>query len=275
MRRTLEKPVPPSDPPIQWCEAGGHRLSYSIEGDAEAPVVILVHGVPGSVADFRYLAPVLVPNFRVVRLEFPGFGSNRAVPTTNYPSSPEARADLIIACADALGIDRWTMLGHSMGGPPAMCAAARAPDRVTALGLIASLGLRRHRGMVVPPWAMKLNLAALRVPGLSQLLVKTSRRAYARLGFAKGAAQLTRTDLEVHGQIIGAIKFSQLQQVPAQVRCPVWVIAAVDDRLVEPEIPRELSEKFAHATLKMFPSGGHNIQKSRARAIAELITRTA
>ncbi len=273
MRFPLEKPVTPSDPPVQWCEAEGRLLSYTDEGPAKAPALVLVHGVPGSVTDFRYLAPLLCQQFRVIRLEFPGFGSNyRAAGERPYPATPEARARIILACASALGIETFCVVGHSMGGPAAMTTAALAPERVRALGLIASVGLRRHRGMVVPPWVMQVNVGLLRVPGLARPLVKTTRRAYARMGFRKGTEALTRDEIEIHARIIGAIKFTELRQLPSQITCKTVVTAAVDDRLIEPEIPREMAQEFTDARSMIFPSGGHNIQKSRARAIAALLT---
>ena len=153
-----------------------------------------------------------------------------------------------------------------------MTTAALAPERVRTLGLIASVGLRRHRGMVVPPWVMQVNVGLLRVPGLARPLVKTTRRAYARMGFRKGTEALTRDEIEIHARIIGAIKFTELRQLPGQITCKTVVTAAVDDRLIEPEIPREMAQEFADARSMIFPSGGHNIQKSRARAIAALLT---
>ena len=75
----------------------------------------------------------------------PGCGwSRRAVPATPRPTYPDrstgkehlAVADDTVALADLLGIDRFAVLGMSVGGPYALATAARHPDRVTAVGLV-------------------------------------------------------------------------------------------------------------------------------------------
>ncbi len=272
MRQPLEKPVTPSDPPVQWCEVDGMPVSYTDEGPAGAATFVLVHGVPGSVADFRYLAPLLATDFRVVRLEFPGFGSNLAAADIRpYPGSPPARAAFIIACAKKLGLDRLCVVGHSMGGPAALCAAALAPERVHALGLIASVGLRKHRGMAAPPWMVRVNAPLMRVPLLRRGFLNLARAAYGKMGFRKEAAALTVEAFATHSRVIGAIRFSELIHASTQIHCKALVMAAVDDPLIEPEIPRELAEQLADARTKIFPSGGHNIQKTRARALASAL----
>ncbi|MDP6944603.1 MAG: alpha/beta fold hydrolase, partial [Myxococcota bacterium] len=123
--------------------AGGTGLAgvagYTDEG--AGPCVLLVHGLPGSHRDWRYLAACL-DGFRVVRLDMPGFGGS-----AHHRQAPsfQARADFVLDAITALGLTSPILLGHSMGGPVVAMVANQAPDRICAVGLIASPGLRPHR----------------------------------------------------------------------------------------------------------------------------------
>ncbi|MEV0799271.1 alpha/beta hydrolase [Kribbella sp. NPDC050281] len=70
---------------------------------------------------------------RLVAVNRPGYGRS-----DSHASTHLSVADDVVAVADALGIDRFAVLGMSIGGPYALACAARHPDRVTAVGVLAS-----------------------------------------------------------------------------------------------------------------------------------------
>lgn len=70
---------------------------------------------------------------RLVGVNRPGYGRS-----TSHASTHLSVADDVVAVADALGIDRFAVAGMSIGGPYAVACAVRHPDRVTALGVLAS-----------------------------------------------------------------------------------------------------------------------------------------
>ena len=108
-------------------------ISYLAVGDPMAPRLILIHGTPGAAevwADFLADPP---PDVEIVALDRPGFGA----------SGPEGAVATLDRQADAVGAlmpdDRPSiLLGHSLGGPIAALAAARHPERVRALILLAA-----------------------------------------------------------------------------------------------------------------------------------------
>src|SRR5688500_7794578 len=104
-------PERPSDPPevSGWLPRG--PFGYTDEGEGVA--LVALHGLPGTVRDFRWLAPAISPGVRSIRLEQAGFGGT---PVATEPDpSLAARTELVIAMLDALSIDRFVVLGHSMG----------------------------------------------------------------------------------------------------------------------------------------------------------------
>jgi pimeloyl-ACP methyl ester carboxylesterase len=174
----------------------------------------------------------------------------------------------VLQFADALGIDGFSIVGHSMGGRTAVEVAAKAPARVRGLVCLASVGTRRHRGYVIAPWVLQALDTLVRAPLLRPALIRVVRRGYARAGFR---GDYSEEELVHHMQHVSAIDFAGARRAAARVRCPTLVCAADDDRLIEPVIADELADAIAGARVLHFESGGHNIQKTRALAIAVAI----
>ena len=172
--------IGPADPEPRSLPWRGGTLSYTSEGDPAAPAVVALHGLPGSVRDFRYLGPLLAPHLHFVRAELPGFGGSTWQEDAVRFSG---RANAVLALADHLGLRRFAALGHSMGGGTALTLAADAPDRVSHLVLLNSVALRRHRGLGLPLPLISLGAGALRVPGLGPLLARVARAEYRRRRF--------------------------------------------------------------------------------------------
>jgi 3-oxoadipate enol-lactonase len=114
--------------------ASGLWLEEAGSGD---PLVLLHEGVVDS-RSWGRAVPLLADRFRVVRYDQRGYGRS---PMWDGPYSP---VDDLVGLLDELGIDRAALAGCSRGGRIALSAALEAPERVSALILIAS-GLPGHR----------------------------------------------------------------------------------------------------------------------------------
>ena len=241
-------------------------LAYADDGPRDAAPVIAIHGLPGSVRDFRHLVPVL-PDLRLVRVELPGYGGSDWHPEGD---SFDARARAVLEIADHLGLARFVALGHSMGGGTALVLGAEHPGRVRGLLLVSSVALRPHRGLGLPlPVFRGLSLAH-RIPGLGHLLMPVSRMQYRRRRFAE-ADTMTREDYARQLAAIGRTDFARLRRVVHGPLPPVAIAFADDDPLVEPAVSEELVRALPSARVLRFPSGGHNLQKTQAAALAEAL----
>ena len=99
------------------------------------PALVLIHGLGASTFTFRRILPDLARHFRAVALDLKGFGfSERA----NGDYSLSAQAALVREVMDRLGIEKASVLGHSMGGAVAMRLALTYPERVERLILASS-----------------------------------------------------------------------------------------------------------------------------------------
>ena len=260
--------LPVSDPTLRAFDLDGARLTYTDEGPAAAPAVVALHGIPGSVRDFRYLGAALTPRLRLVRLDLPGFGGSAPIPAG--VRSLEGRARAVRALADHLGLGRYAVLGHSMGGASAMVAAARDPQRVTRLVLVNSVGLSLHRGLGLQPWVFRLMARSLRVPGLRRLLLGRVRAEYRRRRLP-GADELDAAALALQLRAIAALDFALLRRAVEGLPARALVAFARDDHLVEARISEELARALPGARVLEFAEGGHNLQKAEALALAQAL----
>jgi pimeloyl-ACP methyl ester carboxylesterase len=147
-------------------------------GEVAAPVVFFMHGCPDCrLAARTGEAAARRAGVQLIAVNRPGYGLSSA-----SRSSHVSVADDIVAVADLLGIERFAVLGMSLGGPYALACAVRHPARVTAVGVVASPGL--------PP--------ELDPPGHRDDLSETQQEFYQRLGTCsvEEAIDLIRPEFE-------------------------------------------------------------------------------
>jgi non-heme chloroperoxidase len=112
----------------------GVRLQYAETGRADGEPVILLHGYTDSWYSFSRVLPLLAPRYRGIALSQRGHGDSDR--PGSYTGDDYA-AD-VDAFMEALGIERATVVGHSMGSFVAQTVAIRYPERVNKLVLIGS-----------------------------------------------------------------------------------------------------------------------------------------
>lgn len=107
-------------------------LNYREYGAAGQPVIVLLHGLFGSAANWGGVAKYLSQDYRVLVPELRNHGKSFHADDVSYA----AMAGDVLNLLDALGLDRVTLVGHSMGGKVAMTLALQAPDYVAALAVV-------------------------------------------------------------------------------------------------------------------------------------------
>ena len=248
----------------------GHRLSYRTVGSG--PLLILIHGITSSSASWEPVLARLGRHFTVLAPDLLGHGDS-AKPRGDY--SLGANASLLRDLMVALGHERATIAGHSLGGGIAMQVAYQFPERVERLVLVSSGGLGRQ---VTPMLrAVALPGAELVLPLLvSEPVVKAGAKlgaAMSRVGVragsdigevAKGIATLhdaearrafvhtARSVVELGGQRVSAIdKLYLAAAIPTLI---VW-----GDR--DPVIPARhgirAHENMPGSRLAIFAGAGH------------------
>ena len=109
-------------------------------GDGDAPPLLALHGWLDNAAGFSAIAPRLAQYFRVIALDLPGHGRSAHLPQGVARYHVPDYVDHVLDAADALRLERFDLLGHSLGAGVASLVAAAAPARVGKLALIEGLG---------------------------------------------------------------------------------------------------------------------------------------
>ena len=97
-------------------------------GAAQARPIVMLHGIRGYAETFGGIAAALQPGHRVIAFDQRGRGQSDWDPAADYYTDAYVRD--LEAVVDALGLARFDLLGHSMGGINAIVYASRHPDRV-------------------------------------------------------------------------------------------------------------------------------------------------
>jgi len=111
----------------------GHRLFYREAGEADAPVIVLLHGFPSSSHMFRHLIPLLANDYRVIAPDYLGFGLSDAPPAADVAYTFDLLADLTAGLLRNLGVDRHAIYVHDYGAPVGWRLALARPDAITAI----------------------------------------------------------------------------------------------------------------------------------------------
>jgi pimeloyl-ACP methyl ester carboxylesterase len=161
----------------------GHCVSYRRAG--WGPVVVLIHGITGSSATWEDVIEPLAEKYTVVAPDLLGHGAS-AKPRGDY--SLGAYASGVRDLLGALGHDRGTIVGHSLGGGVAMQMAYQFPERCERLVLVSSGGLGREVNVMLR--AAVLPGSELVLPLLASSRVLSASTAiggfFARLGMRAG-----------------------------------------------------------------------------------------
>ncbi|WP_293880007.1 alpha/beta hydrolase [Sphingomonas sp.] len=113
----------------------GVELDVTLGGPQDAPAIIFLHGFPESARTWRFQLDDLARDFRVVAPDQRGYALSSKPEGVEDYTPDKVIADLF-ALADALGIDRFTLVGHDWGGAIAWGAAITQPARIERLAIL-------------------------------------------------------------------------------------------------------------------------------------------
>jgi pimeloyl-ACP methyl ester carboxylesterase len=251
--------------------SGGRTLHLYDAGPGDARLVVIWHhGSPNIGAPPEPLfAPAAERGIRWVSYDRPAYGGSTPRPGRDVASA----AGDVAAVADALGIDRFTVMGHSGGGPHALACAALLPERVlgvvdvSGLAPFAAAGRDWFAGMG-PASEAQLRAAAAGRAALERHLATTGfdpeqftpadhaalEGVWSWLGAVAGAA--------VRGGPDGLVDDNLAYVAPwgfelGRVTAPVLLVYGGEDRVVPPSHGRWLADRVPSAELWLRPGDGH------------------
>ena len=255
-------------------------LNYRITG--EGSPLILLHGLFGSLDNLGGIARRLEDQWQIHALDERNHGSSPHTETMDYP----AMAKDVIAYMDSQGIEKASLLGHSMGGKVAMQVALQAPERVDKLIVadIAPVSYKpRHdailegltgidlTGVRSRQDADKLMAGFVGEPGVRQFLLKNLERI-PREQQEEGAATFRwRLNLPV----IDAC-YENLARAPegeGPFPGPVLFLKGADSAYIQEKHRDDIQRLFPQAQLRIIQDTGHWLHAEKADTFAALCRR--
>jgi pimeloyl-ACP methyl ester carboxylesterase len=249
----------------------GHRVSYRAAGSG--PLLVLIHGIAGSSATWEEVMPGLATCCTVLAPDLLGHGQS-AKPRTDY--SLGAYASAIRDLIGALGYERGTLVGHSLGGGVAMQFAYQFPERCERLALVSSGGLGHElhlllRAATLPgaEWVLPVLCGSgLRdaVDGVARFLGRVAGvragpdleeiwRSFVSLSDAdarQAFIQTVRTVIDIRGQRVSATNRLYLA-----AELPTLIIWGEHDPLIPVAHAYSAHESIAGSRLEVFANAGH------------------
>ena len=241
-------------------DVNGETLHYIDEG--KGPPVVLIHGFGGHTYSYRSLIPDLARDHRVIALDLLGFGYSERVPDGDY--SHQAQAGRVVGLMDVLGIQKASLVGHSMGGEIAMRVAARWPERVDHLALVASVSGDRVRTLPITPFLRPF------LPLFSVLFGKRMlRRSFRdKSKVTDEVWEAYHRPATVRGSMDGLYKIMKhtRRDPPIQfssIKAPVLLLSAQYEKIIPGWMSRRLSERFPSAETAVIADAGHVLLEDR------------
>lgn len=131
--RWAERRVPPAG---KFCPVKGGVIHHVEAGEADKPVLVLIHGLAGMLQHFSYaMLEPLSRDYRVIALDRPGCGYSTR--ERDALAAPPLQARMIWDFLDRIGVKDPVLVGHSLGGAMALAMALERPGGARALALIA------------------------------------------------------------------------------------------------------------------------------------------
>lgn len=245
------------------------------------PAVLVLHGQPGSAADWSAVAALLAASFRVVAPDRPGYGRSR-----QRAGGFAANAEAAVSLMDRLGIDDFVVAGHSWAGGVALALRHRLPTRVSGTVLVGSVRPGERLGALD-------RLLASRGVGTAASLTAGRAMAHPLVRRAvehslSGSARAAMAEMDRSGSSARmwesfaaeqrALR-NELQTLRPALRGgsgPVVVLTGSADRVVAPAVAERLAGDLGSAAqLVVVDGAGHLLPRDRPETVAAAIRQVA
>jgi 3-oxoadipate enol-lactonase len=244
-------------------------LAHRLDGPGGAPVVVLSSSLGTTQELWSRQLPELVERFRVLTYDHPGHGAS-ALP--EQPCTVEALADGLLELLDALGLERVSLCGVSLGGMVGMALALEAPERVDRLVLSCT------SAYLGPPegWAERARI--VRAEGVESIADTVVGRWFtpelAREEpetVARFRAILAATPPEGYARCCEAVGAWDARERISAIAAPVLVVAGKDDAATPVESAELIASRIPGARLHVLERAAHLANVERAEAFTSAV----
>jgi len=251
--------------------ADSSLLNHETLGTESNPAVIIIHGLFGDKDNLKSIARELSEDYFCILPDARNHGDSFHSDTMTYP----ALADDIIKLADALDIEQFAVLGHSMGGKIAIEVCMEAPERVKA-AIFADISPAAYDGthdsIMDALSGLDLSQVKSRSDADKQLADKISEKGVRQFLLKN----LKKTDdgyqwrLNLEGlkqnyeQISAAVSKGQYEG-------PVLFIKGGNSNYLTEKHQQEVNSRFSNASVKIIEDAGHWLHAEKPRIFNRLV----
>lgn len=233
----------------------GTRLHVTVEGQKDAPAVILSHALGGTSSQWDAIMPALVDQFRVIRYDSRGHGQSDAPPG---PYSNDMLGRDALAILDALDLARSAFVGLSKGGMTAMWLGIHVPERVSALVLANTTPFIPNKAI----WdeniarAQSQGLAAIAPPTMDRWFGATYKAADPD-AVALHTATMAGMSVAGYAGSCALLRDVDLRAQLPMITAPTLIIAGEEDLPQSADGARMMAAAVQNGEVAFIPKAGH------------------
>ncbi|HJV85613.1 MAG TPA: alpha/beta hydrolase [Noviherbaspirillum sp.] len=252
-----------------YCYTGGKPFN------PELPTVVFIHGAQNDhsvwILQTRYFAH---HGFGVLAVDLPGHGRSKGAPLP----SVEAMSDWLLALLDAAGVQKASLVGHSMGSLIALESAFRAPERISRLALVgtaypmrvsdALLDASKNQEQVaidmVNIWSHTSIAQKPSCPGPGFYVMNGSQRLMQHIA-RKNPAQVFYTDFSACNA------YANGEAAAHSVACPTLLLLGKRDMMTPPKATATLTKAIAGCQVVQIDNCGHSLMAEQPDAVLDAL----
>ena len=258
-----------------YATINGLRMHYVEWGDAQATPIVCLHGLRAYGHWFDELAVVVSDRYRVLALDQRGRGETDWAADGDY--TREAYVSDVEAFVETLQLDRFILIGHSMGGLNAIHYAARHPERVLALGIldigpeIDPAGMQRIRAELgetpagFDSWQAAKAFLQMRHPKASEENRQTRLTWMLKEG-ADGRIAW-RIDQAIFDPNLKPDDPQQTWDLLSQIRCPTLILRGGESDVLSVDTCQKMLTRIPDGRWVEIPGAGHMVIEDNPRGV--------
>ncbi len=272
--------------------AEGARVRFFASGSG--PPLVLVHDYLESRISWEEVVPLLTSRFRLIVPDLPGFGESEKPPSARFAYGPGIFAEALVELLASIGVNRASFLGQGLGGAVALTIAARHPEAVDKLVLLAP-HVNETKSDRPRDAAARLSSVPFVGPIFFKQLFGQAlfRRHFARAAGARasvGAAHAARIDRlfeqfdtpagreAAYATMLAMLDMRTLRASLSRVIAPTLIGCGRDDLQFSVAEARKLARELPRARMESFECGhfpAEECPEDLARATASFLLGTA
>jgi 3-oxoadipate enol-lactonase len=229
--------------------------------------ILLLHGACESGRAWYGWVPHLARRFRVIRPDGRGYGQSTPMPC-DFPWTLDIIIDDYLRLMDALGIDRFHLVGAKIGGTIARAFAARHADRVLTLTVVGSpTPFRKGAKERVPAWTKDFKENGLE-PWARRSMAGRLGDTFPCEGIEWWIRYMGRTSVASHNGFFSTIACADISGDVTRIQCRTLVITTEGSNLASVEETRAWQQLIPNSQLLVLPGNSYHVAVSDAELCA-------